>query len=358
VSCRGRPRRLLALGWLLLAACAGGRAGQTSDGTLPAWARAPAATPTHAEPEVLRGVHRVAKGETLFHIARSYGLSAEELASANGLDVSAPLVVGMELLVPGVVEASAGPTVPAEHPPAQATRPPVAKAWETAVEPRAGQPLPPELLRAFDSGSKAPAEVPLPADLVRAFDHPTAPVARLAPSPPATAPVSEKSAAVSASIGPAPAAEANVPRPPAVAGRMAVSPRPSMASASGVLQWPLRGVLYARFGKKGREPHAGIDLAAPAGTPVRTAGEGVVLFAGPQSGYGLIVVVGHEKGLVTVYAHSRDLRVRTGQTVRPGQVIATVGESGKTSGPHLHFEVRVEGEPVDPMRFLGPVPAP
>lgn len=84
----------------------------------------------------------------------------------------------------------------------------------------------------------------------------------------------------------------------------------------------------------------------------------MVLFAGPQSGYGLIVVVGHEKGLVTVYAHSRDLRVRTGQTVRPGQVIATVGESGKTSGPHLHFEVRVEGEPVDPLRFLGPVPAP
>jgi murein DD-endopeptidase MepM/ murein hydrolase activator NlpD len=99
-------------------------------------------------------------------------------------------------------------------------------------------------------------------------------------------------------------------------------------------------------------------LAAPAGTPVKTAGEGVVLFAGPQSGYGLIVVVGHERGLVTVYAHSRDLRVRTGQTVRPGQVIATVGESGKTSGPHLHFEVRVDGEPVDPVRFLGPVPAP
>ena len=145
---------------------------------------------------------------------------------------------------------------------------------------------------------------------------------------------------------------------PPAAGRTAVAARGSIASApAGVLQWPLRGVLYARFGKKGREPHDGIDLAAPAGTPVRTAGEGMVLFAGPQSGYGLIVVVGHEKGLVTVYAHSRDLRVRTGQNVRPGQVIATVGESGKTSGPHLHFEVRVEGEPVDPLRFLGPVPA-
>ena len=92
----------------------------------------------------------------------------------------------------------------------------------------------------------------------------------------------------------------------------------------------------------------------PAGTPVRTAGEGSVLFAGPQPGYGLIVVVEHEHGLVTVYAHSRDLRVRTGQPVRPGQVIATVGESGKTSGPHLHFEVRVDGEPVDPLRLPRP----
>jgi len=350
----GRPGRLAGLGWLLLAACAGGRSGQPGDGTLPAWARAPSSGATHPEPEVVRGVHRVEKGETLFHIAKSYGLSAEELSAANGLAVNAALVVGTDLLIPGAVESAAGATAPAEHPPQEAARPPVAKVWETAVEPRAGQPLPPELLKAFDTTPKAPADVPLPADLARAFDHPTAPVARPAPAP-LSPPSAEKSAAVSASIGPGPGPEA--PRASLTAGRAAAVPRGQIANPpAGVLQWPLRGVLYARFGKKGREPHDGIDLAAPAGTPVRTAGEGVVLFAGPQSGYGLIVLVGHEKGLVTVYAHSRDLRVRTGQTVRPGQVIATVGESGKTSGPHLHFEVRVEGEPVDPLRFLGPVP--
>jgi lipoprotein NlpD len=352
-----RPGRALALGWLLLAACAGGRAGQPGDGTLPAWARAPSTAATHPEPEVVRGVHRVEKGETLFRIAKGYGLTAEELAAANGLDVSATLVVGSDLLIPGAVEPAAGtpsPTAPAQK---EAVQPPVAKVWETAVEPRAGQPLPPDLLKAFDTTTKAPADVPLPADLARAFDHPTAPVAHPTSAPVAAAPLAEKSAAISASIGPMPGAEA--PKASLTAGRASVAPRGSIASApAGVLQWPLRGVLYARFGKKGREPHDGIDLAAPAGTPVRTAGEGMVLFAGPQSGYGLIVVVGHEKGLVTVYAHSRDLRVRTGQTVRLGQVIATVGESGKTSGPHLHFEVRVEGEPVDPLRFLGPVPAP
>ena len=132
---------------------------------------------------------------------------------------------------------------------------------------------------------------------------------------------------------------------------------PAVRRSSAQLQWPLRGVLYARFGRKGKSPHDGIDLAAPAGTPVRTAGEGAVLFAGPQQGYGLLVIVEHAHGLVTVYAHNRDLRVKTGQTVREGQVIATVGESGKTSGPHLHFEVRQDGAPVDPLDFLGPPPS-
>lgn len=359
MSSGSRPGRFLALGWLLLAACAGGRAGQPT-GPLPAWARAQPSTATHPEPDVVRSIHRVEKGETWFHIARSYGLSADELAKANGLEVTAALTVGMTLIIPGAVESAIGAPASTEHPTTEAAGPaPGAKAWETAVEPRAGQPLPPELLRAFDASNKAAVEAPVPEALARAFDHPTEPMARPVAQPAGPPPTAEKSTAVSASIGPAPAATPVSQRPPASAGRASVVARGSVASGlAGTLQWPLRGVLYARFGKKGREPHDGIDLAAPAGTPVKTAGEGVVLFAGPQSGYGLIVVVGHERGLVTVYAHSRDLRVRTGQTVRPGQVIATVGESGKTSGPHLHFEVRVDGEPVDPVRFLGPVPAP
>jgi murein DD-endopeptidase MepM/ murein hydrolase activator NlpD len=148
------------------------------------------------------------------------------------------------------------------------------------------------------------------------------------------------------------------PRPPVRStgprGRAGAS-RPDPAT-KGMLDWPLRGVLYGRFGKKGREPHDGIDLAAPAGTPVKTAQEGSVLYAGEQKGYGLIVIVQHTNGLITLYAHNRDLRVKTGQTVRRSQVIATVGESGRTSGPHLHFEVRVDGKPVDPVDYLGPLP--
>jgi murein DD-endopeptidase MepM/ murein hydrolase activator NlpD len=121
------------------------------------------------------------------------------------------------------------------------------------------------------------------------------------------------------------------------------------------LAWPVRGVLYARFGRKGKEPHDGVDLAAPLGTPIQTAAAGTVLYAGEQKGYGLIAIVEHPDGLVTLYAHNRDLRVKTGQRVRDGQVIATVGESGRTSGPHLHFEVRSDGRPVDPLLYLQPL---
>ena len=346
----GSPGRSAALGWLLLAACAGGRAA-SSGSDLPTWARADRFPGSHAEPEVVRGVHRVEKGETLYRIARSYGLTPEELAECNGLEASAALPVGTDLLLP----APLGPVRAASSVQVEAKDEAAARAWETPVEPRAGQPLPPELLRAFD-------EATLPEELARGFDRPLAPPPPrpppAKPQPPAPGPPADARAApVTASIGPPPPPE---PRSePGRSARSAALPRPAVASAAGApLQWPLRGVLYARYGKKGREPHDGIDLAAPAGSPVRTAGEGMVLFAGPQAGYGLIVVVQHARGLVTVYAHARDVRVRTGQAVRPGQVIATVGESGKTSGPHLHFEVRVEGEPADPLRFLGPVPGP
>lgn len=124
----------------------------------------------------------------------------------------------------------------------------------------------------------------------------------------------------------------------------------------GELQWPLRGILYARFGKKGKDLHDGIDLAAPVGTPVKAAQAGTIVYAGDQKGYGLIAIISHENGLVTLYAHNHDLRVKTGQKVQSGQVIATVGESGRTTGPHLHFEVRKDGVPVDPLEHLGPVP--
>src|SRR5207244_10422986 len=103
--------------------------------------------------------------------------------------------------------------------------------------------------------------------------------------------------AAEADPDPVPAAH---PRPP-LAARRAPGPVTRPGQGKGDLTWPLRGVLYARFGRKGAEPHDGIDLAAPAGTPVKTAAEGTVLFAGDQPGYGKIVIVEHTGGLLTLY---------------------------------------------------------
>jgi murein DD-endopeptidase MepM/ murein hydrolase activator NlpD len=127
-------------------------------------------------------------------------------------------------------------------------------------------------------------------------------------------------------------------------------------SHKGTLDWPLRGVLYGRFGKKGKEAHDGIDLAAPAGTAIKAAADGTVLYAGEQRGYGQIAILEHEGSLVTLYAHDQALRVKAGQKVHRGELIATVGESGRTTGPHLHFEVRKGGVPVNPLDYLGPIP--
>ncbi len=99
--------------------------------------------------------------------------------------------------------------------------------------------------------------------------------------------------------------------------------------------------------------HAGVDFAAPQGTPILAAGSGVVYYAGWMRGYGRLLVIRHENGLSTVYGHCSKLRVRQGQRVRGGQLIGNVGSTGVSTGPHLHFEVRVNGRAYNPMSYLG-----
>jgi len=224
----------------------------------------------HPEPDLVAGQpdlvgrrHVVAPGETLFRVAKAYGVSPEALAAKNGIEDPRTLAVGQDLIIPE--PESGGPS--AQEPPPMSLK-----------------------------------ENARPASLVR--------------------------------------------------GKGASS----NASLRGDLEWPLRGVLYTRFGRKGRDVHDGIDLAAPVGTPIKAARSGTVIYAGEQRGYGLIAIIEHANGLTTLYAHNRELRVKTGQRVSDGQVIATVGESGRTTGPHLHFEVRKEGVPVDPLDHLGAFP--
>ncbi|MCP5266355.1 MAG: M23 family metallopeptidase [Burkholderiaceae bacterium] len=118
------------------------------------------------------------------------------------------------------------------------------------------------------------------------------------------------------------------------------------------------GFTASRYGRRidpitGRRSfHEGVDFGAPPGTPIFAAGAGVVVFAGRNGAYGRQVDIDHGDGLMTRYAHARKLVVNAGDIVRQGQKIAEVGNSGRSTGPHLHFEVRVNGASVDPMSYL------
>lgn len=98
--------------------------------------------------------------------------------------------------------------------------------------------------------------------------------------------------------------------------------------------------------------HPGIDIGAAMGTPIRAAAAGTVIVAAYSGGYGNLVVIDHGNGLATAYAHQSQIAVSVGQQVAQGQLIGYVGSTGFSTGPHLHFEVRVNGSPVDPMGYL------
>lgn len=106
------------------------------------------------------------------------------------------------------------------------------------------------------------------------------------------------------------------------------------------------------FGRRWGRAHEGVDLAAPVGTPVYATGEGKVIFAGWQSGYGNLIKVQHELGTETRYGHLSKIKVKVGQKVSQGSLIGAMGNTGRSTGPHLHYEVRVNGRAVNPMTFI------
>ncbi|MBK0398001.1 peptidoglycan DD-metalloendopeptidase family protein [Limibaculum sp. M0105] len=122
---------------------------------------------------------------------------------------------------------------------------------------------------------------------------------------------------------------------------------------------PVKGGRYtSNFGPR-RDPlrrrmsmHAGIDIAGPRGTPVHATADGVVTYAGRQRGYGIVVKIRHAFGFETVYAHLDRARVTLGQRVERGDLIADMGNTGRSTGTHLHYEVRIDAEPVNPMKFI------
>ncbi|MBI2974090.1 MAG: M23 family metallopeptidase [Deltaproteobacteria bacterium] len=122
--------------------------------------------------------------------------------------------------------------------------------------------------------------------------------------------------------------------------------------------WPVRGWVTSEFGMRrsprgiGTRFHEGIDIAASIGTPVYASGDGVVTFAGYKNGLGKTIIIDHGFGITTVYGHNSSLYVREGERVKRGSSISAVGRTGRTTGPHLHYQVVVDGMPVDPMRYI------
>lgn len=132
-----------------------------------------------------------------------------------------------------------------------------------------------------------------------------------------------------------------------------------LTAPSGPLLWPHRGKITSPFGSrlhpifKTRTMHTGIDIDGNTGDPVKAAADGEVLYAGWLKGYGQIVILDHGGSLSTVYAHMSRINVEEGQRVRKAQIVGRVGSTGTSTGSHLHFEVRLDGNARDPMRYLG-----
>ena len=141
-----------------------------------------------------------------------------------------------------------------------------------------------------------------------------------------------------------------------LAARIQAAQRSSSVSVGGVSPsgyvWPVSGPVTSGYGWRWGRMHEGIDIAAPTGTPIVAAAGGVVIYSGWMSGYGNLVVVDHGGGVATAYAHMSSIAAGNGQQVGQGQLLGYVGCTGHCYGSHLHFEVRVNGQAVDPLRYL------
>ena len=122
--------------------------------------------------------------------------------------------------------------------------------------------------------------------------------------------------------------------------------------SSAGLVWPVSGPITSPFGWRWGRMHEGIDIGAGSGSPIHAAASGTVIYCGWEGGYGNLVAIDHGGGLATAYGHQSSIAVSCGQTVSQGQTIGYVGSTGHSTGPHLHFEVRINGNAVDPLGYL------
>lgn len=281
---------------------------------------APATAPRAAAPVAARAVPRSAApsgvttievdvGDNLWRIARRYNISGEEILRANKLTNGA-LLPGQVLVIPQVAKIALPPGFDVVH----------SKDGETAIDVanRVGVPLI-DLVREND----LPSLYQIPAGTALRYRKAGEPVQN-------------------------PALVEEEPPPP---------PRSTNPEKTGLMM-PVVGKIGDRFGWR-KHPilnetlfHTGLDLRAPRGEPIRSAQDGRIIYAGWLRGYGQTMVVRHVGGYTTRYAHCSQLLKKKGDKVKRGERIAKVGTSGMSTGPHVHFEVRLMGKPINPLKFL------
>lgn len=266
--------------------------------------------------------YTVRQGDSLYGVARQHGVKLADLERYNGITDSRKVMPGTVLKVPG--EASM----------------PVAQAAPVAEAP--SYPAP-------SYSTPPPAQTPSPAPgVVRLGEAPTSP-------PAASTPQSPTMINGSGLAGPAPERIARVETNTA---SDAVSPsnRQNSTAVAGFskLRWPVAGKVISGFGPRPDGTHNdGVNLAAPMGTDIHAAENGVVAYAGDElKGYGNLVLVRHDNGWVTAYAHADEILVKRGDQIKRGQVIAKAGRTGQVDQPQVHFELRQGQKPVDPTPFM------
>ncbi len=347
---------------------------------LPGGQPSPAAAALDSTAPILGDSYVVRAGDTFYDISRRSGIPVAALAERNGLVAPYELQVGQVLSMPDVprdpnlLQAAAPQpqTVPADRAPAQLL--PAATARPTTVIGSQTQSAPAAAIQApggnalsadpasleGTSGLGAPAQLgAVPAPTETAVVEETRQTAVVETATGETAVASETQVAVVQDGPSLPLPQAKPERDVALPASAAATETPPASNAAlpappkrqgRLFDWPVTGKVISRYGpKKGGLHNDGINIAAPAGTPVRAAESGVVAYTGGDlKGFGKLVLIKHQDGYVTAYAHNSQVLVRRGETVRRGDVIARVGETGNVDTPQLHFEIRKEAKPVDP----------
>ncbi|WP_373236074.1 peptidoglycan DD-metalloendopeptidase family protein [Cohaesibacter celericrescens] len=286
--------------------------------------------------------HMVMPGDSLGGIASRYNVTVASLAQANGLSTNSPVRMGQRLHIPQPGAAANGVDYTTT---ASINRQPV------DMNSAGNQAMPP-LVRVSRIPKAKPRQT-IPSSLAIMKSQPTGNIVSL----PKAKAKRQRVAALQQPVG-LPTGVTN-DAAPVSRGVVSTSNNKSSTAATGnagapKFRWPVRGRIISNYGRKrdgGRND--GINLSVPTGTSVRVAESGTVIYSGSKlKGYGNLVLVQHSNGWVTAYAHNEKILVSKGQQVRRGQIISQAGNSGNVDSPQLHFELRIKGDPVDPVPYL------